>query len=81
VAVRIIGRSPSLDVCWALRTARNCQTDWRRDEAERRHRPSRDVLVSIVKGLRAALFPAHFGISDFSDTSIDFYCVTTVNSS
>jgi serine O-acetyltransferase len=63
----------------ALRTARNSQTDWRRDEAERRQRPSRDVLVSIVRGLRAALFPAHFGVSDFTDTSIDFFVGNTLD--
>lgn len=56
-----------------LRNARSSLGDWRRDEAERRQRPSRDALVSIVKGLRAALFPSHFGGSDFTETSVDYF--------
>jgi serine O-acetyltransferase len=56
-----------------LRQARSSQGDWRRDEAERRQRPSRDALVNIVKGLRAVLFPSHFGVSDFNETSIDYF--------
>ena len=57
----------------ALREARSSQGDWRRDAVESRVRPSRDALVSIVTGLRAALFPTHFGVSDFSEKSIDFF--------
>lgn len=56
-----------------LRAARSSQGDWRRDEAERRQRPSRDALVNVVKGLRAALFPSHFGGADFTTTSIDYF--------
>lgn len=56
-----------------LRDARGSQGDWRRDEAERRQRPSRDALVQIVKGLRSALFPSHFGGSDFTEASIDYF--------
>jgi serine O-acetyltransferase len=63
----------------ALRVARTSQTDWRKDEAERRQRPSRDALVTIVKGLRAALFPAHFGVSDFTEASIDFFVGNTLD--
>jgi serine O-acetyltransferase len=56
-----------------LRRARSSQGDWRRDEAERRQRPSRDALLQIVKGLRAALFPSHYGGSDFTESSIDYF--------
>jgi serine O-acetyltransferase len=62
-----------------LREARSSQGDWRRDEADRRQRPSRDALVDIVKGLRAALFPSHFGVSDFSETSIDYFVGNTLD--
>lgn len=56
-----------------LRSARSSQGDWRRDEAERRQRPSRDALLQVVKGLRAALFPSHYGGSDFTESSIDYF--------
>jgi serine O-acetyltransferase len=62
-----------------LRVARHSQAEWRSDEAERRQRPSHDALVAIVKGLRAALFPAHFGVSDFSDASVDFFVGNTLD--
>jgi serine O-acetyltransferase len=45
----------------------------RRDEARRRERPARDALVEIIRGLRSALFPAHFGVSDFSEPSLDAF--------
>src|ERR1044071_6055779 len=64
----------------ALSDARNTagaagydRTQRRRDEARRRERPSRDALVEIMRGLRAALFPAHFGVSDFSESSLDAF--------
>ena len=62
-----------------LRSARNSQAEWRSDEAERRQRPSHDALVAVVKGLRAALFPAHFGGSDFDDASVDFFVGNTLD--
>jgi len=36
-------------------------------------RPSRDVVVELVKNLRAALFPSHFGLSDFTRRGIDYF--------
>jgi serine O-acetyltransferase len=63
----------------ALRAARSQQSDWRRDEADRRQRPSREALLAIVKGLRAALFPSHFGQPELSDASIDFYVGNTLD--
>jgi serine O-acetyltransferase len=74
--------TPSWDIqqlVAALRVARTTQVDWRKDEAERRQRPSRDVLIEVVKALRAALFPSHFGVSDFSDASIDFFVGNTLD--
>ncbi|MFT3924176.1 MAG: serine O-acetyltransferase [Myxococcales bacterium] len=62
-----------------LRIARRSQSDWRREEAERPQRPSRESLITIVKQLRAVLFPSHFGISDFSDASIDFFVGSTLD--
>jgi len=62
----------------ALRTSRNGTAE-RRDEERRRERPSRDALVSAVRGLRGALFPSHFGVSDFTETSIDFFVGTTLD--
>jgi serine O-acetyltransferase len=76
------GATPTWDIqqlVAALRVARTTQTDWRKDEAERRQRPSRDVLIEVVKALRAALFPSHFGVSDFSDASIDFFVGNTLD--
>ena len=64
----------------ALRTARNGRSE-RRDEARRSQRPSRDALVQVVKGLRAALFPSHFGVADFTETSIDFFVGNTLDAS
>jgi serine O-acetyltransferase len=36
-------------------------------------RPSRDVIHDILRDLRAVLFPTHFGVTDYTDTSIDFF--------
>ena len=62
-----------------LRAARSRQSEWRSDEAERRQRPSRDAVIEIVKGLRAALFPTHYGVSEFSEASIDFFVGNTLD--
>jgi serine O-acetyltransferase len=63
-----------------LRTARRGQQSARRDEIERHQRPSREKLVEIVRDLRAALFPTHYGISDFTEASIDFFVGSTLDS-
>lgn len=57
----------------ALREARESQSEWRHGEAGLLPRPSRDALIAIVKGLRAALFPTHFSGADHTGSSIDFY--------
>jgi serine O-acetyltransferase len=36
-------------------------------------RPSRDIMQEILRDLRAVLFPTHFGVTDFTETSIDFF--------
>ena len=36
-------------------------------------RPSRDVMHDILRDLRAVLFPTHFGVTDYTETSIDFF--------
>ncbi|MFO0590646.1 MAG: serine O-acetyltransferase EpsC [Polyangiaceae bacterium] len=41
--------------------------------------PSRDSLVRAVSGLRAALFPAHFGPSDLSEDGVDFFVGHTLD--
>ncbi|HEV3106681.1 MAG TPA: serine O-acetyltransferase EpsC [Trinickia sp.] len=38
-----------------------------------RELPSRDAIVGIVNGLRAAMFPTHYGAPDLTDESVDFY--------
>lgn len=38
-----------------------------------RELPSRDAIVGIVNGLRAAMFPTHYGAPDLTDESVDYY--------
>jgi serine O-acetyltransferase len=38
-----------------------------------RELPSRDAICGIVTGLRAALFPTHYGAPDLTDESVDYY--------
>jgi serine O-acetyltransferase len=46
---------------------------------KRRELPSREALVGVVKGLRAALFPAHFGPADVGDEGIDYFVGRTLD--
>ena len=55
----------------ALRAARSGQAE--SGDGRSLERPSRDAMQEILRDLRAVLFPTHFGISDFSDTSLDFF--------
>jgi serine O-acetyltransferase len=41
--------------------------------------PSRDALVRVASGLRAVLFPAHFGPSDLTDDGEDFFVGYTLD--
>ncbi len=61
-----------------LRKARGIQSAWHVEEADRRKRPAHDVLVGIVKDLRAALFPSHFGGLDSGDEGIDAFVGSTL---
>lgn len=62
-----------------LRKARAIQSDWHQEHPDRRKRPAHDVLVGIVKNLRAALFPSHFGGFDFGDDGIDAFVGATLD--
>jgi len=57
----------------ALREARNGRDRTDDDIQRRRKRPSRDVMDRILRDLRAALFPTHFGAFDSSEPSLDFF--------
>ncbi len=60
-----------------------------RDSREHKHKvrhrghiremPSRDVMVQVIQGLSAALFPTHYGRPDLTDESIDYYVGETLN--
>jgi serine O-acetyltransferase len=45
-----------------------------------RELPSREAVVSIVTGLRAALFPTHYGAPDLTDETVDYYVGHTLES-
>lgn len=45
-----------------------------------RELPSRDAVISIVTGLRAALFPTHYGAPDLTDETVDYYVGHTLES-
>ncbi|HXZ09430.1 MAG TPA: serine O-acetyltransferase EpsC [Paraburkholderia sp.] len=45
-----------------------------------RELPSRDAVVNIIGGLRAALFPTHYGAPDLTDESVDYYVGNTLES-
>ncbi len=44
-----------------------------------RELPSRAVLAEILNGLAAAMFPTHYGNTDLTDESIDFFVGNTLN--
>jgi len=41
--------------------------------------PSREAITAILDGLSAALFPTHYGRTDLSDESIDYFVGNTLN--
>ena len=45
-----------------------------------RELPSREAVVGIVAGLRAALFPTHYGAPDLTDETVDYYVGHTLES-
>jgi serine O-acetyltransferase len=44
-----------------------------------RELPSRELISEVVDRLRASLFPTHYGDSDLTDESIDFFVGDTLN--
>ena len=44
-----------------------------------RELPSRAVLTEILQGLAAAMFPTHYGQTDLTDESIDYFVGNTLN--
>jgi len=53
----------------------------RRMAADRRSFPSREAVGETVRGLRAALFPWHFGSPDISDEGLTYYVGRTLDAS
>ena len=47
--------------------------------AGRRELPSHDALVAIARGLRSALFPAHFGPSDLTEEGLEYFVGHTLD--
>jgi serine O-acetyltransferase len=45
-----------------------------------RELPSRQAIVGIVEGLRAVMFPTHYGAADLTDESVDYYVGQTLES-
>jgi serine O-acetyltransferase len=62
----------------ALRTSRET-THNIRHQGRVRELPSREVLMEVIDGLAAALFPTHYGRRDLNDESIDFFVGDTLN--
>lgn len=62
----------------ALRTSRE-HTHKVRHRGRLRELPSRAALVEILQGLAAAMFPTHYGQTDLTDESIDFFVGNTLN--
>lgn len=50
-----------------------------RGALSRRELPSHDALVAIARGLRSALFPAHFGPSDLTEEGLDYFVGHTLD--
>ncbi|WJF91903.1 serine acetyltransferase [Paraburkholderia bonniea] len=45
-----------------------------------RELPSREAVANIINGLRAALFPTHFGAPGLTDETVDYYVGHTLES-
>ena len=50
-----------------------------RHRGQIRRTPSREVLVSVLDGISAALFPSHYGQSDLAAENIDYFVGHTLN--
>src|SRR5690606_6391613 len=62
----------------ALRSSRE-HTHKVRHRGRLRELPSRSMLVEILEGLAAAMFPTHYGKTDLTDDSIDYFVGNTLN--
>jgi serine O-acetyltransferase len=62
----------------ALRTSRE-ETHKIRHRGRIRELPSRAVVAYVLDGLRAALFPTHYGSADLTDESIDYFVGHTLH--
>ncbi len=63
----------------ALRVSREA-THKIRYQGRIRELPSRTAIIEILDGLAAVLFPTHYGRSNLTDESIDYFVGTTLNS-
>lgn len=69
-----------LPIVGGLRLARQSRGGLWKEEAEAHERPSRQALLGIVEGLRAVLFPSHFGTLDPRAAAVDDYVQSTLAS-
>ena len=68
------------DVVAQLRQSRE-NTHKIRHRGRVREIPSREAIVGVLDGLSAALFPTHYGQTDLTDESIDYFVGNTLNTS
>lgn len=66
------------DVVEGLRASREGHSKIRH-RGDVRQLPSREVLEQILTGLSAALFPTHYGRTDLSDETIDYFVGSTLS--
>ncbi|MEZ4299624.1 MAG: serine O-acetyltransferase EpsC [Polyangiaceae bacterium] len=62
-----------------LRSARRAFEATRGRQCGRSPLPSREALMRVVAGLRAILFPAHFGPPDLTEDGVDFFVGHTLD--
>ncbi len=84
-AIRQVGPEPAT---WSLSAVVEaiCQANGdllrgRDGKSGRRSLPSREAVAGVVSGLRAALFPWHFGASDMSGEGLAYYVGRTLDAS
>jgi len=67
------------DVVGSLREARGARDGLLVGTPRRPARPARAAIAAVVTGLRAALFPRHFGPVDLTDEGVDFFVGHTLD--
>jgi serine O-acetyltransferase len=76
----LLTRAPwELDLVVAKLRASRAGSQKSRTEKGVHEMPSRDALQTILEGLFAVLFPAHFGRPDLSDEGIDYFVGHTLD--